>query len=360
MDSWGYDLIGTPCVELLSTVALGVQPEQVQRLFKFSDADGQMLALVGERTVSAARVATGPMLSAGRPLRLCYLGPTFQGTPPGGVRREAYQAGAELIGTHSAAADAEVVAMAIRALEACGLDDFQVEIGHVGFFGGLMSRLEERERELVRDALVGRDLVELEEALAATDLRAQEQELLLRFPALRGGEEILQAARSLVDNPGSAEAIDELQAVYRLLGAHGVEGRVNLDLGAVRDFDYYTGLIFEVFAPGLGAPLAAGGRYDGLLRRFGADEPATGLVVFLDRVQQLLEGHAGGNGPSASVLVGFSDDAAAAIRESVRRRGGGARVVMAVDACSAEELERRRDALGAESAVLADGSEGAT
>jgi ATP phosphoribosyltransferase regulatory subunit len=223
-----------------------------------------------------------------------------------------------------------------------------------------MSRLEERERELVRDALVGRDLVELEEALAATDLRAQEQELLLKFPALRGGEEILQAARSLVDNQGSAEAIDELQAVYRLLGAHGVEARVNLDLGAVRDFDYYTGLIFEVFAPGLGAPLAAGGRYDGLLRRFGADEPATGLVVFLDRVQQLLEGRAGGNVPSESVLVGFSDDAAAAIRESVRRRGGGERVVMAVDPSSGEELERRRRALGAASAVLVDGSQRAT
>src|SRR5258708_5817470 len=288
MDAWGYDLIGTPSVELCATVELGVQAEQLERLFKFTDADGRLLALVGERTVSAARVAAGQLRHEERPLRLCYVGPTFLGTPPPGARREAYQAGAELIGAGSAAADAEVVAMAISALEACGLRDFQVEVGHVGFFGGIMARLSLEHRALVRAALAGRDLVGLEQALSETDLRAAEQELLLRFPALRGGPEILEAAGGLVGNPESAQALRELAEVHRLLRAHGVADRVNLDLGAVRDFDYYTGAIMEGFAPGVGAPLATGGRYDGLLRRFGQDQPATGGVVVLGRCQHLV------------------------------------------------------------------------
>ena len=261
----------------------------MQRLFKFSDGDGRLLVLVGERTVSIARLATGQLRQAPRPLRLCYLGPTFLGHPDAGSRRESHQAGAELIGAPGPEADAEVITMAIEALAGCGLDGFQVEVGHVGFFGGIMARLEPRQRELVGDALAGRDLVELEEALGETALKSQERELLLRFPALRGGPEILEAARGLVEGAGASAALDELAEVHRLLQARGVGNRVNLDLGAVRDFDYYTGAIFEVFAPGAGAPVAAGGRYDGLLRRFGQDEPATGVVVFLDRVQGLLE-----------------------------------------------------------------------
>ena len=258
--SWGYELVETPAVELLSTLQLGVEPERVRRLFKFSDGDGRMLAMVGERTVPVARLAAGQLRQAPLPLRLCYLGPTFEGHPAPGSGRQSFQAGAELIGIHSAAADAEVVAMAITALEAAGLGEFQVEVGHVGFFGGLIAGLGPAQRARVLDALGGRDLVELEKALAETDLRAAEQELLLRFPALRGDPDILRVAVALVDNPVSEQAVRELHEVHDLLVAHGVSPRVNLDLGAVRDFDYYTGVIFEVFAPGLGTPLAAGGR----------------------------------------------------------------------------------------------------
>jgi ATP phosphoribosyltransferase regulatory subunit len=237
-------------------------------------------------------VAAGQLQNAPRPLRLSYTGPTFLGHPSAGARREGHQTGAELIGEHSAGVDAEVVAMAIQALVACGLRDFQAEVGHVGFFGGVMSRLAPQQAIQVRDALTGRDLVGLEQALAKTDLAAAERQLLLRFPALRGGPEILDAAAPLVQDDASAIAVDELSQVYSRLQQRAVADRVNLDLGAVRDFDYYTGIIFEVFAAGIGAPIAAGGRYDGLLRKFGSDEPATGVVVFLDRLQQTLGGAA--------------------------------------------------------------------
>ena len=352
--AWGYELVQTPAVEQLSTIALGVEPEQLRRLFKFADADGGMLAMVGERTVPVARLAAGQLRQAPRPLRLCYLAATYQGHPAAGGPREAFQAGAELIGAHSAAADAEVVAMAVRALEAGGAADFQVEVGHVGFFGGLVERLAPGQRGLVMDALAGRDLVELEQALATTDLRAAEQELLLRFPALRGDAGILEAAGKLVDNPTSANALEELAAVHRLLQAHGVEARVNIDLGAVRDFDYYTGVIFEVFAPGLGAPLATGGRYDNLLQRFGAPEKATGLVVFLDRLQAIVEVGRRPLTPGLT-LVGYSADPGAAVAVAARLRSAGARVAMEVERIDEDGLRGRAVDAGAAGAVLCDG-----
>ena len=349
--AWGYELVETPAVELLSTVELGMQPEAVQRLFKLADGDGRMLAMVGERTVPVARVVATQLRQAPLPLRLCYLGPTFEGHPAPGRSRQGFQAGAELVGAGGPPADAEVVALAVEALAACGVEGFQVEVGHVGFFGGIMDRLADEQRMLVLDALAGRDLVELEAALEHSDLRAAEQELLLRFPALRGGPEILEAAGSMVDNPQSAAALDELAEVYRLLQAHGATGRVNLDLGAVRDFDYYSGVIFEVFAPGLGIPLAAGGRYDGLLQRFGYPQPATGVVVFLDRVMEVLAGAR----PSASgerVLVGHLEDAAAAAAAAAEMRARGQVAVLELDAADEGRLRARALEQGFDRALL--------
>ncbi|MDQ6919719.1 MAG: ATP phosphoribosyltransferase regulatory subunit, partial [Candidatus Dormibacteraeota bacterium] len=107
-------------------------------------------------------------------------------------------------------------------------------------------------------------------------------------PALRGGAEILDAASGLVANRRSETALEELAKVHELLGAHGLGEVVNLDLGAIRDFDYYTGVIFEAYGPDLGRPLAQGGRYDHLLERFGQAAPATGFVVHLDLVAEAI------------------------------------------------------------------------
>src|SRR5258708_8025351 len=314
-----------------------------------------MLAMVGERTVPVARLAAGQLRQAPLPVRLGSLRPRFEGAPAPGSGRQAFQAGAELIGAHSAAADAEVVAMAIGALEAAGLTDFQVEVGHVGFFGGLMAGLEPGQRSRVLDALTGRDLVELEQALAETDLRSAEQELLLRVPALRGDPDILGAAVAMVDNPVSEQAVRELHEVHDLRVAHGVSARFNLDLGAVRGFDYYTGVIFEVFSTRLGAPIAAGGRYDGLLERFGVATPATGVVVFLDRVQAVLEPATGLVGPGLA-LVGFEDDPAGAVSLAAELRAAGSTVVMEVTSSSDADLLRRATELAAASIVICAGA----
>jgi len=130
--------------------------------------------------------------------------------------------------------------------------------------------------------------VTLESVLEGTPLRSADHELLLRFPALRGGPEILDAAGGLVRNRRSEAALAELARVRELLVAHGIGDVVVLDLGAIRDFDYYTGVIFEGYGPDFGRPVAQGGRYDGLLARFGRPAPATGFMVQLDLVSEML------------------------------------------------------------------------
>jgi ATP phosphoribosyltransferase regulatory subunit len=291
MRRWGYRHVITPLVESMDVLDLGLGVEQRRRLFKFTDARGDVVALVGERTVPVARLVAGKLRGAALPLRLCYAGPVvstdearFQ------HRRETYQVGAELIGASGAAADAEVIALAARCLEATGIRRYQIDVGHAEFFHGIMDavRLPDDLKAAVRSALQARDFVALEALLEDTPLRSAEHELLLRFPALRGGVEILEAAAGLVRNERSERALAELRSVHGLLVEHGIAGVVNLDLGAIRDFDYYTGIIFEGYGPDFGRPVAQGGRYDGLLARFGRPAPATGFVVQLDLVSEML------------------------------------------------------------------------
>ena len=291
MRRWGYRHVITPMVESTDVLERGIGPEQRRRLFKFADARGEVIGLVGERTVPVARLVAGKLKGSPLPLRLCYAGPVLS-TDEGRFhqRRETYQVGAELIGAPGTVADAEVIALAARCLQASGVRRYQVDVGHAEFFHGIMDavKLPDDVKAAVRVALAARDFVTLEALLEKTPLRSAEHELLLRFPALRGGSEIIEAAGGLVRNRRSERALAELAEVRELLVAHGLGDVVSLDLGAIRDFDYYTGIIFEGYGPDVGRPVAQGGRYDGLLARFGRPAPATGFVVQLDLVWEML------------------------------------------------------------------------
>jgi ATP phosphoribosyltransferase regulatory subunit len=291
MRRWGYRHVITPLVESMDVLDLGLGVEQRRRLFKFTDGRGDIVALVGERTVPVARLVAGKLRAAPLPLRLCYAGPVLS-TDEGRFqhRRETYQVGAELVGASGPVADSEVIALAARCMEATGIRRYQIDVGHAEFFHGIMDavRLPDEVKSDVRIALAARDFVALEALLEGTPLKSAEHELLLKFPALRGGPEILEAAGGLVRNRRSEQALSELAQLRELLVAHGIGDVVNLDLGAIRDFDYYTGIIFEGYGPDFGRPVAQGGRYDSLLERFGRPAPATGFMVQLDLVSETL------------------------------------------------------------------------
>src|SRR5438874_10424270 len=193
MRRWGYRHVITPMVESSNVLELGLGAEQRRRLFKFTDTGGDVVALVGERTVPVARLVAGKLRSTALPVRLCYAGPVLSADAGRfHQRRETYQVGAELVGARGTIADAEVIALAARCLEAAGLRRYQVDVGHAEFFQGIMEAvaLTGEARFEVKRLLAARDFVGLEALLSATPLRSAEHELMLRFPALRGGPEI--------------------------------------------------------------------------------------------------------------------------------------------------------------------------
>src|ERR1700726_4785130 len=325
-EAWGYGFMVTPLIEPLETIAAGVGGARQSALFRFMDSDGALLALVGERTVSVARVVATQLHDGPFPLRLCYAGSVLRNQAlNAGRRRESLQAGCELVGAGGLAADAECIALAAAALERGGVEHIQVDVGHADFIPGLLDSagLEPAAREGGLAALARRDLVAVESALEGTDAADAERRLLLAFPTLRGGREILDTAAGGLRGARPQRALQELAQLWDLVDAHAITDRVHLDLGAVRDWDYYTGPTFEVFSVDSGFALGSGGRYDTLLGRFGAPLPATGFVLHVDRCHDSIVRRAGAVAAPDVLPVSWDRDAhadALQLARDLRRR----------------------------------------
>jgi ATP phosphoribosyltransferase regulatory subunit len=118
--------------------------------------------------------------------------------------------------------------------------------------------------------------------------------------------------------------VDELERLAETLGAAGLGDRLAVDLGEVRGLDYYTGLVFRAYAPGLGFEVGGGGRYDTLLGRFGRPLPAVGFMLGLDRVVLLLErqGRLPAPSPAPVELIADPGLGAALLRARAARASG--------------------------------------
>jgi ATP phosphoribosyltransferase regulatory subunit len=322
-ESWGYGFVVTPLVEPLDTIAAGVGSARQSGLFRFMDSDGSLLALVGERTVSVARVVATQLHEGPFPIRLCYAGPVLRNqTLNAGRRRESLQAGCELVGATGLAADAECIALAAAALERGGVHHVQVDVGHSDFIPGLLESagLDAGARDIVLAALARRDLVSVEAALEGTDMADAERRLLLAFPTLRGGREILDTAAGGLRGERPMRALHDLAQLWDLLDAHAITDRVHLDLGAVRDWDYYTGPTFEVFSEDSGFALGSGGRYDTLLSRFGMALPATGFVLHVDRCHDSVSRREGQSHPAPALGISWAVSGAQPLALGAARR----------------------------------------
>lgn len=286
LEKAGYQEILPPTFEYEEVFLRAGGPEVADRLIRFTDRDGRILALRYDFTASLARVAATTFRAAALPLRLCYTGKVFRQEPDrGGRPRETLQAGAELLGTAGLAADVEIVRLTLELARTMGLKDFQLNLGHVGVLAPGLAALPEAERAVVRRWIDRKDRGNLTRALAGLGEAAQE---LGTLAFVIGRRDALEAAHQRA----SAHARPGLEQLLALDDALSPADRAHLvyDLGEVRGLDYYTGIQFELFTAGAGRAAGAGGRYDGLMGRFGAPMPAVGVSLDLDAIAEVTAG----------------------------------------------------------------------
>ncbi|HEY7932579.1 MAG TPA: ATP phosphoribosyltransferase regulatory subunit [Solirubrobacteraceae bacterium] len=288
----GYGELYTPALEYESVLVRDDMSE-AQPAYRVFDESGQVLVLRSDMTVPIARVVATRYSSSEPPLRFCYFAHCYRAVPPQrGQSRELLQAGIELIGAPAPDGTAQALTVLCHALDAVGLEGYRVGLGDASLYPALMASLgvSEDGRSLLMGALARRDFVGLEQELSALELSISERELLLEVSQRRGGPEVLGGLSDPV-----SEAVAGMRQVHELL-APDVAGRIIFDLGLVGSIGYYTGAMFEVYDPELGAPIGGGGRYDDLLGRFGRSLPAVGFALGVDRLHIALAGEERGTG----------------------------------------------------------------
>lgn len=298
-ESHGYGEVATPAIEYDEVLARG-DGRTASSAYRFFDERGDLLALRSDMTVPIARLIASRYADAEPPLRLCYLANAFRAVrPQRGQMREFAQAGVELIGAPAPQGTAEVVEVLGAALDAAGLNRAVIGLGDADLYRQLLAELgvEGEARDSILARLAAHDLVGLEVELSELEGIADEQiATCVALSQLRGGKEVLDEARAL-GGAAVERATARIGETLAALEARGVAGRVQIDLGLLRDLGYYSGAILEVYDPALGHVLGGGGRYDGLLERFGVDLPAAGFALYLERVHvaQMEESRAGGS-----------------------------------------------------------------
>jgi ATP phosphoribosyltransferase regulatory subunit len=329
---WGYREVVTSAYEYFDVLSQGTDHELQERMFKMVDREsGRLLALRADVTPQIARIVATRMREEPKPIRLQHVTNVFRyDEPQVGRYREFYQAGVELIGLPNPEGDAEMIAMTVEGLRALGLERFQIDVGQTEFFRGILEDVaaDPETGRLLRSALGHKDLSALERLVGGLHAPAAVTELLLALPTLYGRGDVLDRAERLVKSARSEAALGNVAEVYRLLRAYGLADSVLLDLGEVRGFDYYSGVHFEAYVTGLGAPLVGGGRYDQMLAHFGYDCPATGFAFETGRALLAMESQGAGprlSGPDFFV-IDFTPDKTRALALSRRLRDAGAAV----------------------------------
>ena len=320
----GYDEIILPMFEYLDVLAPGLESELIEKCYQLVDrTTGRLMLLRPDATAQIARTVAMGMMGARLPLRLCYRTSVFRyEREHAGRDREIFQVGAELIGVDGVAGDAEVLTLLLECLNQVGLSSFKVAVGHVGFFTALLVRsgLSSEGQKRVELAAARKDMPLLEELLARDGVAKSTARVILEVLELCGGPEVLARGRKLVGRDRRLlTPLDRLAQVYERLDPSR-QSSVLIDLGEFRGFEYYDGIVFDVFAPGIGAELGGGGRYDHLMGRFGRTAASTGFALDVDRVFRAIDPSGDAVSPAAPESdAGRAKQAATSARRQGRR-----------------------------------------
>ncbi|HIJ94993.1 MAG TPA: ATP phosphoribosyltransferase regulatory subunit [Desulfuromonadales bacterium] len=290
---WGFRRVITPKLEYEDVLAIGMGEELKGKTYRFDDRQsGRLLAFPPDITPQIARIVATRMADRPLPHRISYSGRVLRQTEiQAGRSRETFQSGVELIGLDSPEADAEMIAMAIEAMQGLGLENFKIDLGQVEFCQGVIqaSGLGGAALQQLREALSRKDSSAVAAILAANSVSPQSMREISALPRLFGGCSVLDEAAVVTSNPRSLAALENVRSVLSILEIHSVSEYLTIDLGETRGLDYHTGVTFEGFVTGFGEPVCSGGRYDGLTARYGFDAPATGFTFNVLNLLQTLE-----------------------------------------------------------------------
>lgn len=288
---WGYNEIITPSIEYYQTYQTGFMLPKDEMMYKFFDQQGRILTLRMDMTVPIARVVATRFKDQQPPFRFRYCANVYKVKEHlAGKQNEVTDCGIELIGLHQQESDLEVLHCACEVLDELALNECVLEIGDVNFFHQACQvyGIEGKDKAVMADLIDKKNLPALDQQVNTLKLDDQGKAFFLRLPWLCGDATVLDEALTACFNDELKAIVISLkkqnEALKQLTGV-----RITYDLSKVPHLNYYSGLIFEAYAQGVGTSILSGGRYDHLIEKFGPAMPAIGFSIKLDQLLPLMK-----------------------------------------------------------------------
>lgn len=289
-ESMGYSEVVTPGIEFYDVFSKKSSLISQEHLYKLTDTKGRLIVLRPDSTIPIARLCATRLKDNVMPLRLFYNQTIYLNNPLlKGKSDEEVQTGIELIGSDSKKADLEVLSLAISSLAAYDRNNFRIEIGDIGFFTELLSKLDVSDEtgEEIRSLIEQKNYPALNDLLDSIGDNKVTY-ALKQLPRLFGSVEVFDVAAKLFMDDKISMILSNLKDVYMKLEQLGFNGRISVDLGIVSRVNYYTGIVFRGYLQGFGEAVLSGGRYNNLIKEFGENIPAIGFGINVDAISKVL------------------------------------------------------------------------
>ncbi|MFZ1812323.1 MAG: histidine--tRNA ligase [Candidatus Saccharimonadales bacterium] len=298
VESFGYEAYDAPLLEPLDIYAAKTGQEIVnEQTYQFTDRGGRNVAIRPEMTPSVSRMVAARRQELGYPVRWYNIAQFMRyERPQRGREREFWQLNADIFGVDDVNGDAEVIVMADRIMKAFGADKkmYSIRINNRRMINLMMSEY------LGLDVVQSQMMIKLfdrKDKLPREEFDSQARDIFGEdhFDGMNKINKLLEATtmaglpKELLDS----DVVRDVQGLFTLLQEAGVTNAA-FDISLMRGFDYYTGMVFEVFDnhPDNNRAMFGGGRYDGLVGLFGAEPvPTVGFAPGLTMTQLFLEAH---------------------------------------------------------------------
>lgn len=290
----GYREVITPGFEFYDVFSSNSMYFPQESMYKLIDNKGRLLAMRPDSTIPIARLTSTKLKGHELPIRLYYAQRIYRQQPElRGKSSEIMQMGIELVGLSSFESDIEILTAGMEALSSCCVDDFRIELGHIGIYKLLMNNLSAtpEQKEAIHFLIASKNYAGLSDILEAFP-ENHTVALLKELPRLFGGREAFEKARQLFNGYDKKllDILSYLERIFQGLIERNFD-KVMIDFGLVHQAEYYSSLIFRGYISSAGEPVLSGGRYDELFKDFGENLPATGFGINVDQLAiSLLKG----------------------------------------------------------------------
>ena len=289
--TWGYDLVEPPMIDFLDSLLTGTGHDLHLMTFTLTDQiSGKLLGVRADMTPQIARI-DAHHIKTEQPTRFCYIGQVLKTRLEGfSQSRSPLQVGIELYGHSAPDSDIEVLLLMSETLKTVGLDNFHIDLGHVGIFRSMAKQagLNAQQEETLFDFLQRKAVTDLGNYLSKLDISDTHKQEFMSLVDLNGDISVIDKARKTLSGEDVQAELDNLESIAKGLLAHLPNQTLYFDLSELRGYNYHTGVVFAAYLPGHGQEIAKGGRYDGIGETFGRSRAATGFSTDLRHLTSLL------------------------------------------------------------------------